>query len=248
MRHTRCEVRFTPARDEVAVVGSRASKTASSTSPRIRGRTSSRSRRSPREGSSRASCSRSRRSRRPTRPGKTLIFDEVDAGIGGAVADVVGARLQRLAGQIPGPLHHPSAADCRLWRDALRHFEGRPGRADGHPCGAHRRGRAGRGTGAYDRRCRFERRGPGQRPGDARSAQPVEAGSRSRGASHWTDATGESEYKPKGESESPQGMARKYLIETFGCQMNVHDSERMAGLLDQAGYEPTDDERMRTSS
>jgi DNA repair protein RecN (Recombination protein N) len=30
-------------------------------------------------------------------PGKTLIFDEVDSGIGGAVADVVGARLQRLA-------------------------------------------------------------------------------------------------------------------------------------------------------
>jgi DNA repair protein RecN (Recombination protein N) len=30
-------------------------------------------------------------------PGKTLIFDEVDAGIGGAVADVVGNRLQRLA-------------------------------------------------------------------------------------------------------------------------------------------------------
>ncbi|HEY5618173.1 MAG TPA: tRNA (N6-isopentenyl adenosine(37)-C2)-methylthiotransferase MiaB [Vicinamibacterales bacterium] len=38
-------------------------------------------------------------------------------------------------------------------------------------------------------------------------------------------------------------MAKRYLIETFGCQMNVHDSERMAGLLDQAGYEPTDDER-----
>jgi tRNA-2-methylthio-N6-dimethylallyladenosine synthase len=33
-------------------------------------------------------------------------------------------------------------------------------------------------------------------------------------------------------------MPRKYLIETFGCQMNVHDSERMAGLLEQAGYEP----------
>ena len=29
----------------------------------------------------------------------------------------------------------------------------------------------------------------------------------------------------------------KYLIETHGCQMNVHDSERMAGLLEQAGYE-----------
>ena len=37
-------------------------------------------------------------------------------------------------------------------------------------------------------------------------------------------------------------MARKYLIETFGCQMNVHDSERMAGLLDQAGFEATLDE------
>jgi len=37
-------------------------------------------------------------------------------------------------------------------------------------------------------------------------------------------------------------MAKKYLIETFGCQMNFHDSERMAGLLDQAGYEPTTEE------
>jgi tRNA-2-methylthio-N6-dimethylallyladenosine synthase len=35
-------------------------------------------------------------------------------------------------------------------------------------------------------------------------------------------------------------LARKYLIETFGCQMNVHDSERMAGLLEQAGFEATD--------
>src|SRR5262245_52957354 len=35
-------------------------------------------------------------------------------------------------------------------------------------------------------------------------------------------------------------MAKRYLIETFGCQMNVHDSERMAGLLEQAGYEATE--------
>jgi tRNA-2-methylthio-N6-dimethylallyladenosine synthase len=33
----------------------------------------------------------------------------------------------------------------------------------------------------------------------------------------------------------------KYFIETYGCQMNVHDSERMAGLLEQAGYEPAPD-------
>ncbi|MEX2271306.1 MAG: DNA repair protein RecN [Vicinamibacterales bacterium] len=32
-------------------------------------------------------------------PGRTLIFDEVDAGIGGAVADVVGAKLKALAGR-----------------------------------------------------------------------------------------------------------------------------------------------------
>ena len=37
-------------------------------------------------------------------------------------------------------------------------------------------------------------------------------------------------------------MARKYFIETYGCQMNVHDSERLAGLLEQAGYEATVDD------
>ena len=31
---------------------------------------------------------------------------------------------------------------------------------------------------------------------------------------------------------------KRYAVETFGCQMNVHDSERMAGLLERAGYEP----------
>ncbi|MDP9452438.1 MAG: tRNA (N6-isopentenyl adenosine(37)-C2)-methylthiotransferase MiaB [Actinomycetota bacterium] len=36
-------------------------------------------------------------------------------------------------------------------------------------------------------------------------------------------------------------MARRYAIRTFGCQMNVHDSERLAGLLEADGLEPTDD-------
>ncbi|HJQ43285.1 MAG TPA: tRNA (N6-isopentenyl adenosine(37)-C2)-methylthiotransferase MiaB [Jatrophihabitantaceae bacterium] len=31
-------------------------------------------------------------------------------------------------------------------------------------------------------------------------------------------------------------MSRTYEIRTFGCQMNVHDSERLAGLLEDAGY------------
>lgn len=29
---------------------------------------------------------------------------------------------------------------------------------------------------------------------------------------------------------------RTYQVRTFGCQMNAHDSERLAGLLEQAGY------------
>ena len=32
-------------------------------------------------------------------------------------------------------------------------------------------------------------------------------------------------------------MARKFLIRTFGCQMNEHDSERLAGVLEEAGLE-----------
>src|SRR5258708_306899 len=35
----------------------------------------------------------------------------------------------------------------------------------------------------------------------------------------------------------------KYLVETFGCQMNRHDSERMAGLLEEAGYDRKEDDR-----
>ena len=36
-------------------------------------------------------------------------------------------------------------------------------------------------------------------------------------------------------------MTRKFLIRTFGCQMNEHDSERLAGLLVADGLEATDD-------
>ena len=31
-------------------------------------------------------------------------------------------------------------------------------------------------------------------------------------------------------------LQRSYEIRTYGCQMNVHDSERLAGLLEDAGY------------
>ncbi|MBV9514022.1 MAG: tRNA (N6-isopentenyl adenosine(37)-C2)-methylthiotransferase MiaB [Mycobacteriaceae bacterium] len=35
--------------------------------------------------------------------------------------------------------------------------------------------------------------------------------------------------------------ARTYQVRTYGCQMNVHDSERLAGLLDAAGYVRADE-------
>jgi tRNA-2-methylthio-N6-dimethylallyladenosine synthase len=36
---------------------------------------------------------------------------------------------------------------------------------------------------------------------------------------------------------------RTYEVRTFGCQMNVHDSERLSGLLEQAGYARATDSR-----
>jgi tRNA-2-methylthio-N6-dimethylallyladenosine synthase len=36
-------------------------------------------------------------------------------------------------------------------------------------------------------------------------------------------------------------VERKYLIRTFGCQMNEHDSERIAGLLTADGMTPADE-------
>src|SRR5690348_8149208 len=33
-----------------------------------------------------------------------------------------------------------------------------------------------------------------------------------------------------------QGTPRTYDVRTYGCQMNVHDSERISGLMEDAGY------------
>ena len=34
-------------------------------------------------------------------------------------------------------------------------------------------------------------------------------------------------------------MVKKYFIKTFGCQMNVYDSHRMAKMLEEMGLEET---------
>jgi len=40
--------------------------------------------------------------------------------------------------------------------------------------------------------------------------------------------------------EIETGVERKYIIETYGCQMNEHDSEKLEGFLTQMGYNKTD--------
>jgi tRNA-2-methylthio-N6-dimethylallyladenosine synthase len=39
------------------------------------------------------------------------------------------------------------------------------------------------------------------------------------------------------------GVARRYHVITFGCQQNENDSERMAGLLDEMGYQLAEEPR-----
>ncbi len=36
------------------------------------------------------------------------------------------------------------------------------------------------------------------------------------------------------------GKGKKFLIRTYGCQMNEHDTEVMAGILTNMGYQSTD--------
>jgi tRNA-2-methylthio-N6-dimethylallyladenosine synthase len=48
-------------------------------------------------------------------------------------------------------------------------------------------------------------------------------------------------------AEIPEGMrtvgeGKKYLLRTYGCQMNEHDSENIAGMLELMGYTATEEE------
>jgi len=51
------------------------------------------------------------------------------------------------------------------------------------------------------------------------------------------------------ENLAPQADSpRTYQVRTLGCQMNAHDSERMAGLLERAGYVRADGEGFDTGA
>lgn len=43
------------------------------------------------------------------------------------------------------------------------------------------------------------------------------------------------------EQLSEMGVGRKFYIRTYGCQMNDHDTEVMAGIFEALGYEATED-------
>ena len=161
-------------------------------------------------------------------PGKTLIFDEIDAGIGGRVADVVGKKLRGIGEsfQVLCITHLPQIAAAGHVHFHISKTRGERTHAD-----------ARRPAERSERVEELARMIGGAAPTDAARAAAREL-------------LGESEAKPKGESESraPEKAkairtCMKYFIETYGCQMNVHDSERMAGLLEQAGYEPTAEPR-----
>jgi tRNA-2-methylthio-N6-dimethylallyladenosine synthase len=42
-------------------------------------------------------------------------------------------------------------------------------------------------------------------------------------------------------ADKNDGKIQKYYLNTFGCQMNEHDSEKLAGMLSNMGYIETDD-------
>ncbi len=43
--------------------------------------------------------------------------------------------------------------------------------------------------------------------------------------------------------EQENGRCPTYFVQTFGCQMNARDSEKLAGILEQAGYVPGENEQ-----
>jgi tRNA-2-methylthio-N6-dimethylallyladenosine synthase len=53
-----------------------------------------------------------------------------------------------------------------------------------------------------------------------------------------TSTSERSVIRPSDAARDESGRARTYEVRTFGCQMNVHDSERLSGSLEAAGYIP----------
>ena len=76
---------------------------------------------------------------------------------------------------------------------------------------------------------------PGRRPGSDRSGPPHAA------APEGSTVTTTAEPLLDASTASSAGSARTFEVRTYGCQMNVHDSERLSGTMLAAGYAPAAD-------
>lgn len=80
---------------------------------------------------------------------------------------------------------------------------------------------------------------------DALTSQPHDSGGAHHpatepgDATHPGRATASATSDPTSQAET--SLPRTYHVRTLGCQMNVHDSEHMAGLLEAAGYVRVED-------
>src|SRR3954452_8232906 len=76
-------------------------------------------------------------------------------------------------------------------------------------------------------------------PGAAERTGPPQGAASGRASSHESyagTAMTTTDTTPDTSIETASDTARTYEVRTFGCQMNVHDSERLSGLLENAGY------------
>ena len=101
-------------------------------------------------------------------PGLTLVFDEIDRGVGGATADAVGRRLSALGAGRPGPRRHPLAAGRRPRRPPLAGRQDHRPRRHPHRDRRPRPRRPRRGDRPHARRRHRHRRSPRRSPRAAR--------------------------------------------------------------------------------
>ena len=118
----------------------------------------------------------SSKTRKKTTP-RTLVFDEIDIGIGGRAAEAVGQKLKALGRGAAGSLRHPPAADRRLRRSASRRRKARGGRPHPDPHPRPRRPRPHPRSRPHVKRRQSHRHQPAARLANDRR-QPVSANGR----------------------------------------------------------------------
>jgi len=74
------------------------------------------------------------------------------------------------------------------------------------------------------------------------------AGRRTLGLAMTSTTTAPTTAPAAASSAASPRTPRTYDVRTYGCQMNVHDSERLSGLLEDAGYTALDPEADRDTA